>query len=958
MCLPKSVAWKWVPVALLLLGTVPAHGQDWWVVLTLHEVYSVSDDDAGGADDMYWKVFPARGGAPCDFFDKHQDGARDFVPSPPWQCSFRVSGADPAASFKMEIWDHDTTSGDDHFDIHPARGFSNLQLTFRPLTQTVLIPALPGWEQFRCAGGVIEAQGDEGDDFARIRFSISASRVASNGDSDSDGLPDSWEVCGLPNVNLPGLGADPFRKDLFLEIDWMVADAGGGEQCTNGIDDDGDGRVDLADADCAGVHSHEPWLDALITAWTELDQAPVTNPQNPATGVAQGGIALHVDVGDLYRGYARDVDGDGNPEIDVDQDNDGVPESVDLDGDGVIDIGDLGALPGTTVGSGNRVCADLTAAPCTATAQWGEAPLVPIPRGDLVRANNYREERARAFRYVFFGHQRDNSSNTSSGTVGYGSTNRRINIFVSLGTWNRQPGSPSGFPADGMVQVHTGTLLHELGHSMGLKHGGDEDANCKPNYLSIMTYAFQNVGIGFDLNNDDILDAPSRFIYSLAALPSLDETDLDERRGISGAGTPLADAQTVYGPAGTFGGANVGAGVAWADAPIDWNRNGSDQDPSVSQLASPPGPPNVAIDINNFSFQGCQATPGQSLSGFRDYDVLQAGGLAPVRLPGAAPQELTREAQEVLDSLRIRLSQVPSEEVMTGACGRRPTRIRFDAFEVGTELQSRHAEVFAELSGIPIVFLNDAQRSPTIVDDFFRSPRRSVQNRVGVGAGGVPLELTLPRPQRFVGLYLGSEDDFDPNDTTVVLEAFDALDRPLGETRTHELRSGFDTFLGVVAAHPDERIGRLRLHYEGAPQFEPVRIDDLILCTEQRGTASARTLPPRSTFQVAVRSVLVAAGEPAADEAEEDHFRRVELPLAGVPVVWNGNSDVTDFEFSTTAGATLMLEAPARFQKLDFQYWQWVHANGSLHFPVAQRQVTLVPESGGTAVATYAAPEP
>jgi hypothetical protein len=35
-----------------------------------------------------------------------------------------------------------------------------------------------------------------------------------------------------------------------------------------------------------------------------------------------------------------------------------------------------------------------------------------------------------------------------------------------------------------------GTFMHELGHNLGLHHGGDVDANYKPNYLSVMNYFF------------------------------------------------------------------------------------------------------------------------------------------------------------------------------------------------------------------------------------------------------------------------------------------------------------------------------------------------------------------------------------------------------------------------------------------------------------------------------------
>lgn len=33
-----------------------------------------------------------------------------------------------------------------------------------------------------------------------------------------------------------------------------------------------------------------------------------------------------------------------------------------------------------------------------------------------------------------------------------------------------------------------GTIMHELGHNLNLRHGGNVDANCKPNYVSVMNY--------------------------------------------------------------------------------------------------------------------------------------------------------------------------------------------------------------------------------------------------------------------------------------------------------------------------------------------------------------------------------------------------------------------------------------------------------------------------------------
>ncbi|XQF90494.1 hypothetical protein ACOBV8_02335 [Pseudoalteromonas espejiana] len=97
-----------------------------------------------------------------------------------------------------------------------------------------------------------------------------------------------------------------------------------------------------------------------------------------------------------------------------------------------------------------------------------------------------------------------NSGNSDGSISGSGIAEINGNdLMLTMGGW--------GLSVDDQVSQNVtnnyqaSTIFHELGHNLGLYHGGDEEVNFKPNHLSSMNYLYQLTGLSSIGNNEEIV---------------------------------------------------------------------------------------------------------------------------------------------------------------------------------------------------------------------------------------------------------------------------------------------------------------------------------------------------------------------------------------------------------------------------------------------------------------------
>jgi hypothetical protein len=452
-------------------------------------------------------------------------------------------------------------------------------------------------------------------------------------DSDGDGLPDCWEgptggidfdgngttdltLCVQVNTNGDGVTltpecALPNRKDLFVEIDYMQ----------NHKPD----PLALSQPQSAQIVGVKSVREAFAAA-------PVKTFPTDAT---PSGIKIHFQV----------------------------DEQV--------------SFPNLAGINTNHVTY-VALTPCTASANTAPPPspgaFPDAADFDVIKAVNFGTLAERlsaaaggqvlnakrlAFRYVLFAHNLvgvppGGGGSNSSGCSEIGGDD----AVVSLGSFSTINGH-----GQGNTDEQAGTFMHEFGHLLGLRHGGDDGVNCKPNYRSVMSYPRQFSGSPIQNRRLD---------YSRHQDLDLDETALNECVGI-GSDPSLGPipAGCVAGTSCLFSADQIAFGPgAWSLA-TPWPPPTAA--PSGCTLPAPPAPAAInwnrvnaqgktfqtgtSADLNGGATTGCDTSGAlASLAAFDDWQNLLYRASASLEFAGGArsdtPKEMTKENEVAFFNLK------------------------------------------------------------------------------------------------------------------------------------------------------------------------------------------------------------------------------------------------------------------------------------------------------------------
>jgi hypothetical protein len=333
-------------------------------------------------------------------------------------------------------------------------------------------------------------------------------------------------------------------------------------------------------------------------------------------------------------------------------------------------------------------------------------------------------------------------------------------------------------------QTQGASLMHELGHNFGLRHGGDVEQNCKPNYISVMNYdqaVLQRIDGSVVLDYSPVRQSDGR--RGSGRLPDLAEDDLSE--------TPILDPLDQQNFV-VYTDLTQHKRRALVGSPINWTG----EDPPVSS----PTPVTVNIDLADIRTNAPSAclapenlqirTAADPLTGHDDWSHLRlpfrsrfgvTAFLPPEPLPPEPTDEETLAHMQALNTADLHvIAQGPAGPYEAGAVLDLARRVRVDNEGPNPALVVALRETFpvgSSLAGLPPACSENpastlACRLPAILDGGTTSLDFTVRTLASC-SNGLPVPIVSRADVSNVTQYAGTDPDGGDNSHTLSIPVVD-----------------------------------------------------------------------------------------------------------------------------------------------------------------------------------------
>jgi len=440
-------------------------------------------------------------------------------------------------------------------------------------------------------------------------------------DADHDALPDSWENYGVKRYR-DSAGHLSYKKDSsYTLLANLPLNKMGSDALCKDIFVEVDSMTDIP-ADEIG-HHHFLKASAMEKVRLAFFNAPVNNPQ----ACGHNGIHLHIDHGSTAIMYV-------NPQNPDEKTLWGVRYSR------------------ATVLAHDEFISD--------TSEHVERDFNAI-----YKDNHFPIERRGVFHYAVSGHflsEDSKSSGVSLGSADPDTSMSASDFVVTLGGFDDKTGTE--------IQ-QAGTFMHELGHNLGLYHGGfhiegggvtGDHTGFKPSHFSVMNYRFQLPGLSYYYNKLGVpVTDPTNGLmdYSRVTIRNdLNESSLSEPNGVQidsalssiGLPTGFTKYAVSYSCKPLF---TRKEKFSMVDQAIDWNCDGDLIDE------------NLVVDIN--TFKGQENIPEQLLQApLSEWDrLVYTGSDVKARAIGGAFDNSTTLAQQAKSVLLANNSKLEEVDIDT-----------------------------------------------------------------------------------------------------------------------------------------------------------------------------------------------------------------------------------------------------------------------------------------------------